>query len=45
MLTLVTLLPLGRLILQSIMQDSRHADRLFSRPEAFNHKYDFIIGV
>ncbi|XP_045125926.1 L-sorbose 1-dehydrogenase-like [Portunus trituberculatus] len=41
--TLATLLPMGRLLLQSIMQDSRHADRLYSRPEAFNHKYDFII--
>ncbi|KAK3852266.1 hypothetical protein Pcinc_041139 [Petrolisthes cinctipes] len=42
-LTLVTLLPMGRLILQSIMRESRQVERTFSRPEAFNHYYDFIV--
>ncbi|KAK4301658.1 hypothetical protein Pmani_026216 [Petrolisthes manimaculis] len=42
-LTLVTLLPMGRLILQSIMKESRQVEGKFSRPEAFNHYYDFIV--
>ncbi|XP_042237849.1 glucose dehydrogenase [FAD, quinone]-like isoform X2 [Homarus americanus] len=42
-LTVVTLLPLLRLVLVSIMRESRHADQLFTRPEAFNHYYDFIV--
>nr|XP_045611163.1 glucose dehydrogenase [FAD, quinone]-like [Procambarus clarkii] len=42
-LMIATLLPVLRLGLISLMQESRRADFRFSRPEAFNHDYDFII--
>ncbi|XP_071522935.1 glucose dehydrogenase [FAD, quinone]-like isoform X2 [Panulirus ornatus] len=42
-LTLATLVPLLRVVLQPIMREARQATLQFNRPEPFNHYYDFIV--